>query len=248
MWSYYASGHCGYAIMFDTEVLANSFDQGKWGGMYKLDMKYSSKLPQFDISKITKGDINKVLTCFIGNKSKAWEHEDEYRLVFEKGGKLLKIDYRAIKGFVFGCRMGAEDIDYVMSKFIGRDLLYYKVVLKDDSYKLYLQRLEDKYPTSQKYSPNNVTYDEEELLKLDKFIDGVGYKYRSIVEEALNLVSREPFVTEIYQLLVTDDQKYPHIIIWTYINQDGNFRPVRSFEYDVIDGTLVRCKYKHNDH
>ena len=144
--------------------------------------------------------------------------------------------------------MGAEDIDYVMSKFIGRDLLYYKVVLKDDSYKLYLQRLEDKYPTSQKYSPNNVTYDEEELLKLDKFIDGVGYKYRSIVEEALNLVSREPFVTEIYQLLVTDDQKYPHIIIWTYINQDGNFRPVRSFEYDVIDGTLVRCKYKHNDH
>ena len=58
MWSYYASGHCGYAIMFDTEVLANSFDQGKWGGMYKLDMKYSSKLPQFDISKITKGDIN----------------------------------------------------------------------------------------------------------------------------------------------------------------------------------------------
>lgn len=242
MWAYYASGHCGYAIIYDTDVLANSFDCGKGGGMYEFDMNYSSKLPRFDITKIDRNDIIKALSCFIGNKSKAWEHEDEHRLVFDKGGKLLKIDYRAIKGFVFGCRMSEEDIDYVMRTFSGRDFEYYKVILKDDSYKLSLQGLKDKYPTTKKYSPNNVTYDIEELLECDKFIEGVGYKYRPFVEESLSQVSREPFVTEIYQILVTDDQQYPHILVWTYVKQDGNVRPVRSFEYDVIDGTLVRCK------
>ena len=79
-------------------------------------------------------------------------------------------------------------------------------------------------------------------VECDKFIEGVGYKYRPFVEEALNLVSQEPFVTEIYQILVTDDQQYPHILIWTYVKQDGNVRPVRSFEFDVIDCTLIRSK------
>ena len=240
MWAYYASGHCGYAIIFDTDVLANSFDRGKWGGMYEFDMTYSSKLPRFDITKIGRDDTIKALTCFIGNKSKAWEHEEEHRLVFDKGGKLLRIDYRAIKGFVFGCRMSDVDIDYVMKTFTGRDLDYYKVVLKEDSYKLSLQRLNDNYPTTKKYIPNNVTYDIEELLECDKFIEGVGYKYRPFVEDALNLVSQEPFVTEIYQILVTDDQRYPHILIWTYVKQDGNFRPVRSFEFDIVDDKLER--------
>ena len=242
MWAYYASGHCGYAIIFDTEVLSDSFNHGKWGGLYEFDMNYSSKLPRFDITKIGGDGIIEALSCVVGYKSKAWEHEDEHRLVFDKGGTCLKIDYRAIKGFVFGCRMKEEDIDFVMKTFSGRDYEYYKVVLKDDSYKLSLQKLTDRYPTSNKYSPNNVVYDVEQLLQGDSFIDGVGYKYRSFVEESLSEVSKEPFVTEIYQLLVTDDKDYPRILIWTYIKQDGNFRPVRLFEYEIREGRIIRTK------
>ncbi len=239
MWAYYASGHTGYAIIFDTEVLERSFDHGQWGGMYELEMNYSAKLPRFDITKIDRNDTVKALSCFVGTKSKAWEHEDEHRLVFDKGGKELKIDYRAIKGFVFGCRMSEKDIDYVMKTFTGRDFEYYQMELKDDSYKLVLKRLTDKYPTSKKYSPNNVTYDIEELLEADKFIEGVGYRYREFVEAALERVSREPFVTEIYQIIVSDDKAYPHIMVWTYVKQDGVIRPVRKFEFDYADGELV---------
>ena len=137
MWAYYASGHTGYAIIFDTDVLAKSFDRGKWGGMYEIDVNYSKKLPKFDITRLSRGnDVTVALSCFVGNKSEAWAHEEEHRLVFDKGGRSLVIDYRAIKGFVFGCRMKDEDIDYVMKTFTGRDLDYYKVVLKEDSYKL----------------------------------------------------------------------------------------------------------------
>lgn len=241
MWAYYASGHTGYAIIFDTEVLSQSYENGNWGGMYEFDVNYSNKLPQFDITKIGKDNVVKTLSCFLGNKSKAWEHEAEHRLVFDKGGRCLKIDYRAIKGFVFGYRMEEEDIDYVMNLFSGRGLEYYKVKRKDNSYKLFKERLADKYPSATLYSPNHVEYDVEELLECDKLIGGCGYKYRQFVEEALCKVSREPFVMGISHIVVTDDQRWPHIMIWTEWKQEGTFKKGHSFEFNVIGRSLVRA-------
>lgn len=244
MWAYYASGHTGYAVIYDTDVLANSFEQGKWGGMYEIDVKYSTMIPRFDISKIDK-QMGNILSCVVGTKSKAWEHEAEHRLIFDDGGRLLKIDYRAIKGFVFGCRMKDADIDYVMKEMAGRGLEYYKVVLKDDSYKLSLEPLTDKYLSYKKYRPNKVEYSVEEILEADQFIGGVGYKYRPHVEEALEQVSCEPFVTCISSMVVSDDQSHPHILIWTNVNQDGWVKPMKSFEYDIIDDKLVPSKRHH---
>lgn len=240
MWAYYASGHSGYAIIIDTDVLSQSYENGKWGGMYEIDMTYSSKLPYFDMSIVDKKDIKATLSCFVGAKSNAWKHESEHRLVFEEGGKCLKIDYRAIKGFVFGCRMNQSDIDYVMKLFSGRDLEYYQIILKENSYKFSLNKLSDRYPSTIKYCPNNVAYNVDELLEDDKCIGGVGYQYRSFVEDVLREVSREPFVTRISHIVVSDNNEYPHILVWTRIKHDGTFKKMRSFEYDVVDGALVR--------
>lgn len=239
MWAYYASGHCGYAIIFDTEILSRSFREVKYDNMYEIDVVYSINLPQFDITKISRQKIEDTLQCFVGNKSQAWKHETEHRLVFDKGGRKLKIDYRAVKGFVFGSRMPEDDIDFIMKTFSGRDLDYSKIELKDNSYELSLKKLKDRYPTAEKYSPNKVEYDIEELLKNDKLIEGVGYKYKSFVEAALQEVSREPFVIGIDHIVVTDDQRYPNIIIWTKINQEDTYRPYRKFEYDVVEERLV---------
>jgi len=239
MWAYYASGHCGYAIIFDTEVLSRSFREVKYDNMYEIDVVYSTKLPQFDITKISRQKIEDTLQCFVGNKSQAWKHEAEHRLVFDKGGRKLKIDYRAIKGFVFGSRMTEEDIDFIMRNFSGRDLDYSKIELKDNSYELSLKKLKDRYPMAEKYCPNKVEYDIEELLKNDKLIEGVGYKYRSFVEAVLQEVSREPFVTGISHIVVSDDQQCPNIVIWTKIDQKDTYRPYRKFEYDVVEERLV---------
>lgn len=239
MWAYYASGHCGYAIIFDTEILSRSFREVKYDNLYEIDVVYSINLPQFDITKIKRQSIENTLQCFVGNKSQAWKHEAEHRLVFDKGGRKLKIDYRAVKGFVFGSRMPEDDIDFIMKTFSGRDLDYSKIELKANSYELSLKKLKDRYPTAEKYSPNKVEYDIEELLKNDKLIEGVGYKYRSFVEAALQEVSREPFVTGISHIVVSDDQQYPNIVIWTIIDQEDTYRPYRKFEYDVVEERLV---------
>lgn len=124
VWAYYASGHSGYAIISDTEVLSRSFREVKYDNMYEIDVVYSTKLPQFDVTKISRHKIEDTLMCFVGNKSKVWRHEAEHRLVFDRGGRKLKIDYRAIKGFVFGSRMPGDDIDFIMKTFTGRDLDY----------------------------------------------------------------------------------------------------------------------------
>lgn len=126
--------------------------------------------------------------------------------------------------------------------FSGRDFEYYQVELKDDSYQLSLKKLADRYPTSEKYSPNHVNYDINEVLEADQFIGGVGYKYREFVETALEEVGREPFVTGISHIVVSDDQIYPHILIWTKVKQDGMIKRMRSYEYDVVDGKLKRSK------
>lgn len=240
MWSYYANGHTGYAVIFDTDVLVKSFEQGRWGGMHELDVHYSSKPPRFELSKIEKLDIEEVLLCLVGNKSNVWRHEAEHRLVFDQGGRSLMIDYRAIKGFVFGYRMNPNDIDYVMKTFSGRDMTYYQIRLKDNSYNLFLERMTDGYPDSEKYYPNKVEYDVEALFEYDRHTEGVGYKYRSYVEEALKEVSREPFVTFISHIVVSDDKRYPNILVWAKIKQDGSVKKMRSFEFDIINGSLVR--------
>ena len=226
-------------FIFDTEVLVKSFENGKYGGLYEFDVVYSSMLPKFDISTIEKKSED-VFSCFIGHKSNVWKHEREHRLLFDKGGECLKIDYRAIKGFVFGCKMNPNDIDYVMKLFSGRNLEYYQVKLKGDSYDLMLEELTDKYPTANKYYPNKVDYDLDKLLEYDKQNNGVGYKYHSFVEKALEEVSREPFVTSISHVLVEDGKGNPNIIIWTRIKQNGLVKKMRSFEYEIIDGALLR--------
>lgn len=238
MWAYYASGHYGYAIIFDTEVLAKSYDRGKWGGMYEFDVDYKKNVPRFDISKIN--NQIETLICLVGTKSKAWKHEAEHRLIFDKGGQVLKIDYRAIKGFVFGCRMEAADMDYVMNVFAGRDLKYYQMELRNNSYEFVLKQMEDRYPNAEKYSPNIVEYDLEYLLECDRCSTGVGYKYRTHVEDALKEVCREPFVTGISHILVTDDNGRPHILVWTNINQPGVVQVMRAFDFDIVDEKLVR--------
>lgn len=239
MWAYYASGHSGYAVIWDTEVLSTSYGKGKWGGMYELDVEYSDRLPVFDITRVGNEPIEKTLACFIGHKSKAWKHEKEHRLVFDKGGTCLKVDYRALKGFVFGCRMEEDDIDSIMHLFSGRDLQYYQIVLKENTYLLSVKSLVDKYPTEKKYCPNKVAYNIEELLEYDKLLGGVGYKYRSFVEEALKRVCRNPFVIGVSHIVVSEDSSNPSIMVWTRVDQDGSLRKMRSFEYDIVDARLV---------
>ena len=52
----------------------------------------------------------------------------------------------------------------------------------------------------------------------------------------------EPFVIGISHIVVTDDGRFPHILIWTNVDQDGAYKKMRKFEYDVINSEIVKVE------
>lgn len=240
MWSYYANGHKGYAIIFDTDVLSKSFASCNFTGMYEFDVRYSNTIPTFKISKVDGKKPVETLKDFLGVKSIAWEHEAEHRLVFDDGKQTLIIDYRAIKGFVFGLKMSDDDISFVMQRFAGRNMEYHKMEFKGKSYRLKSVDIPDQFPDSEPYYPNCVEYDLDQLIENDRFYGGVGYKYTALVRESLEKVRREPFVTSISHITVKENDKKVEILVWTNYHQPGVLRVRKDFKYEVRNGNLVR--------
>lgn len=213
MWAYYANGHNGYAIIFDTDVISESINGGRrFAGVYEFDIEYSDRFPSIDLSLFCKTEFCDFIKAFLGHKSKAWKHEKEHRLVFDKGGECKKIDYRAIKGFVFGALMPDSDIDYVMDKFKGRGLYYKKVELIRNTYGLRLADLEDEFTDAPHYRPNNVKYDFGALLEYDRCSFGDALHHKLEAKQALDIVSEEPFVTGIYLLLLVEDDANSNVL------------------------------------
>lgn len=231
MWAYYASGHTGYAVIWDMDVLSRSMNENfSMPSMFEFDVRYSKSLPKIDLSIFydKTQDANSIITKLIGWKSKSWEHEMEHRLVFDKGGNVLQIDYRAIRGFVFGCLMKEEDADYIMEKFKGRGMKYYQMKLSKNSYVMKMKEVTDRYPMPNNYIPNVVAYDIDQILM--PYVTSEDFaQYRTQMLTALQQVSKEPFVTRISHAVFLNGI----FTVWTDIKQDGVVFPVRKFEFPM---------------
>lgn len=229
MWAYYASGHTGYAVIWDTKALARSMNENfSAPGMFEFDVQYSKSLPKIDLSIFYDKYTDNIITKLIGCKSLSWEHEREHRLVFNNGGCVMQIDYRAIRGFVFGCLMKDEDIEYVMDAFKGRGMKYYKMELSKSSYVLKTKEIPDRYPLPNTYVPNVVSYDVSEILEHYVSSDDMN-RYGNRMRKALQQVSHEPFVTSISHAVLIDGV----FTVWINIKQDGVVFPMRRFEFSM---------------
>lgn len=247
MWAYYANGHNGYAIIFDTDVLYKSLNGGtRFANIHAFDVDYVSSIPKINASLFYDKSTTDFLRRFIGCKSKSWEHEQEYRLIFDKGGEIKHIDYRAIKGFVFGSLMPQTDIEYIMNLFKGRHLVYYKIKLNPKKYQLYTDELEDLYKDAPNYHPNNVTYDFDALIEDAKFYDDIILSYKEQAREALEIVACEPFVIDITSLTILKDLDYPGslvITICTNYNNPSVIQQVKIFRFSIQhDGRLLQIE------
>lgn len=232
MWAYYASGHTGYAIIWDTDVLNRSMNENfSMPSMFEFDVRYSKSLPKIDLSICydKSQDTNCIITKLIGWKSISWKHEREHRLVFNNGGKIVQIDYRAVQGFVFGCLMKDGDVDYVMDRFKGRGMKYYQMELNKSSYVLKMKEIGDRYPMPNNYVPNVVSYDIDQILM--PYVTSEDFaQYGTQMLTALQQVSKEPFVTRISHAVFLNGI----FTVWTDIKQDGVVFPVRKFEFPII--------------
>lgn len=231
MWAYYASGHTGYAIIFNTDVINQSMNFNQYcPGVFEYDITYSDNLPEivpslfYDKSK----DATELIRILAGHKSKAWEHEQEHRLLFNDGNRPVEIDYRAIKGFVFGCLMPESDIDYIMNLFQGRGLRYYQMGMDNHSYSMTYNEIPDLYHDAKPYICNNVEYDIQKLVIPEAYDFDIS-PYMKRIDEVLSMVSKEPFVQSICSTYIEGDD----IVVRTSVQQDGVFSKKKIFKFPL---------------
>ncbi|WP_026627042.1 DUF2971 domain-containing protein [Dysgonomonas capnocytophagoides] len=239
LWAYYGSGHTGFAIEYDIDLLKESLNHNRYFQfIFDFDVDYVKKISKAGISILQGGDINDTLKIYLGSKSLSWEHEKEYRLIIEGKG-LFDIDYRAVTGIYFGYRMQDEEIDFIMSELRGRNLKYYKMDLIEYSYKFRPKEILDKYIDSPKYIVNNLSYNIEDLLITEDFLGKEAYAYKDKLIEAIERVKYEPLINEIYIATIGMDSGEPIFKIFTYTN--SGIPPTKAFFFKLgINGELIK--------
>jgi hypothetical protein len=142
----------------------------------------------------------------IGFKSKKWAYEKETRVITSKSG-LQIYDYRAVKAIYFGLRMTNERVQEVMKRLCGRGIKYYRIMLKDHSYKFFAKSLEDLYPTNMKYMYSIAPiadYAVDPSTLNEKWA-----KFSPYLNKMAEIVRREPYCNEVQMVEVSFEKSKP---------------------------------------
>lgn len=135
LWAYYTNGHKGFCIEYDYEKLQKSLSNGHLHSV--LDVQYRNDTPEFSINSIANNLVNDVqfIKCLIATKSIAWEREEEIRITLYSSG-LFKISPESVTGIYFGLRMPESEKELIKNSLKGRNIKYYQMKLKPNSYLL----------------------------------------------------------------------------------------------------------------
>lgn len=135
LWAYYANGHKGFCIEYDFEQLQKSFPDGLLQSTFEV--QYNNDTPEFSINSIINYLENdaQFVKCIIATKSMAWEREEEIRITLYSSG-LFEISPESVTGIYFGLRMAESDKELVKNSLKGRNIKYYQMKLKPNSYLL----------------------------------------------------------------------------------------------------------------
>ena len=107
LWAYYTNGHKGFCIEYDFEQLQKSFPDGLLQSTFEV--QYNNDTPEFSINSI----IN----------------------YLENDG-LFEISPESVTGIYFGLRMSESDKELIKKTLKGRNIKYYQMKLKPNSYLL----------------------------------------------------------------------------------------------------------------
>lgn len=135
LWAYYTNGHRGFCIEYDFEQLQKSFPDGLLQSTFEV--QYNNDTPEFSINSIINYLENdaQFVKCIIATKSMAWEREEEIRITLYSSG-LFGISPESVTGIYFGLRMPESDKELIKTSLAGRDIKYYQMKLKPNSYLL----------------------------------------------------------------------------------------------------------------
>lgn len=237
LWAYYAIGHKGFCIEYDSDIIMESYNYEfetknstlKSKPLVQLiEVDYQDSYPVFIGDLLLMDDQTPALRCLVGTKSKSWKPEDEVRLIFNKHGH-TEIDYRAITGIYFGVKFYDDnEKTNVMQKLRGRGIKYYQMKFVDKSYKMDFDEIEDKYFSAPKYVANNLPYDDISWTGMPSG----NTKYKDLALQALEFVMKEPCINKIKSCYISPSLN-PMIAIETFTNDDFKDFPIKIYRFDI---------------
>lgn len=219
LWAHYANSHQGFCIEYELEKLLKN--QRPAHGYF--DVIYTNNVPNLSFKHIlSKEDPDLLIKTMLGYKSKRWEYENEIRIITESYG-LQNYDYRAIKSIYFGLKMSNDHIEKMMKSLQGRQIKYFRMHLKPNSFELEAKPINDKYPTTQKYK-YFISPIAEHILELK--ISKIGYeKFSPYLQKLAEIIRREPDCYEVsdVDLSYSKSTLDNPIFFAHYTKRDNNF-------------------------
>ncbi|WP_320019074.1 DUF2971 domain-containing protein [Labilibaculum manganireducens] len=130
MWAHYADSYQGFCIEYELEKLKTNYLIPKT--VNELTVKYTPK-PQ-SLTYKDAGESSGLQKLF-ATKSIPWEYEKEIRLIFDTSGT-KSYPLSALTGIYFGSELLPENKEKLINTLEGRDVRFYEINRKDNSYKL----------------------------------------------------------------------------------------------------------------
>ena len=112
LWSYYAEGHAGVAVRFNGSVLTEITHP-----VVSLRVGYRDDFPNISYYTATRADL---ITTVLGTKSRAWAHEQEWRLAAVGRTGSIQIPAAMVDGVVMGMRIDPRHEEAVRGWVDGR--------------------------------------------------------------------------------------------------------------------------------
>lgn len=249
LWAYYADSHAGFCIEYDLEQLATLT---KFAGSF--DVVYQDSIPKIQFDMLVSDDAKGVLETLkltSGTKSKKWKHEDEIRIIMDNFGK-VEYDFRAVKAIYFGLRMPKTQQDLfkgnqmsdamskvsqeqVMEVLKGRNIKYYQMALKPNSYEFEYIEILDPYENAEKYK-NIVKFIDKSLIDYDGCHWQVDASYFDKVAE---IIRRDPYFYKLAGIAISVNDprsKIEPIIYAHFYKTEEEILPIRkNFTLQEID-------------
>lgn len=106
MWAYYANGHTGFCLEFDTRFIPFT---------KLLQVRYVEELPYVDANRLfgESNDTSGVVEALLATKYHHWSHEKEWRVLHNVAGQEFIYESEALIGIYFGHKMDREYIEII---------------------------------------------------------------------------------------------------------------------------------------
>jgi hypothetical protein len=108
MWSYYASGHTGLCLRFQSEALGPVWHNNRGVLIQVTYHTVHPTIPYFS------APLTDFVYGLVGAKAAQWQHEREWRLARTRQLGRVPFPAHALDGIILGCKVTAEDERFVL--------------------------------------------------------------------------------------------------------------------------------------